>query len=219
MILVYLLKQNLLAITLQNMLCCAMGSPPAPLLANGWLRKFDDTIKGDADVYTRYMDEILRDISSDDIDDKLVEINNLHPSLKFTIEREVDSSIPFLDMRITRSGDTLQSTWYTKPTDTGLTMNYHALAPTRYKKSVVIGFIHQIFYACSSWKTFHESLVKAKSILQRDQYPEILCFIAIFFLISGETNFLASEEETFIKFSWNLGFSRKSDSQPLCFLG
>ena len=150
----------------------AMGSPPAPLLANGWLRKFDDTIKGDADVYTRYMDDILRDISSDDIDDKLVEINSLHPSLKFTIEREVDSSIPFLDMRITRSGDTLQSTWYTKPTDTGLTMNYHALAPTRYKKSVVIGFIHRIFYACSSWKTFHESLVKAKSILQRNQYPE-----------------------------------------------
>ena len=119
-------------------LCCAMGSPPSPLLANGWLRKFDDTIKGDADVYTRYMDAILRDISSADIDDKLAEINNLHPSLKFTIEREVDSSIPFLDMRITRSGDTLQSTWYTKPTDTGLTMNYHALAPTRYKKSVVI---------------------------------------------------------------------------------
>ena len=35
----------------------AMGSPPAPLLANGWMHK------------------------------KLQELNNLHPSLKFTIER------------------------------------------------------------------------------------------------------------------------------------
>jgi len=32
------------------------------------------------------------------IAEKLIEINNLHPSLKFTIERENDSSISFLDI-------------------------------------------------------------------------------------------------------------------------
>ena len=30
----------------------AMGSPQAPLLANGWISKFDQTIKGDAKLYT-----------------------------------------------------------------------------------------------------------------------------------------------------------------------
>ena len=149
----------------------AMGSPPAPLLANGWLSKFDNVIKGEADLYSRYMDDVLRNIRAAEIDRKLEEINHLHPSLKFTIERENNGSIAFLDMSITRSERKLSSKWYTKPTDTGLTMNYHALAPTRYKRSVVCGLINRIYRACSCWKTFHESLDKAKLILENNQYP------------------------------------------------
>lgn len=50
-------------------------------------------------------------------------------------------------------------------------MNYHALAPKRYKRSVVAGFIYRIYRACSSWDNFHTSLEKAKRILERNQYP------------------------------------------------
>ena len=65
----------------------------------------------------------------------------------------------------------LCSTWYNKPTDTGLIMNYHALAPKRYKRSVVSGFVYRIFNACSSWKLFNDSLRKAKQVLEKNQYP------------------------------------------------
>ena len=51
-------------------------------------------------------------------------------------------------------------------------MNYHALAPMNYKKSVIIGMIHRIFRACSTYKHFHESLQKARDILLKNQYPE-----------------------------------------------
>ena len=81
----------------------AMGSPPAPLLANGWLSKFDNAIGGEAKLYFRYMDDILS-------------------------------------------------------TDTGLTMNFHALAPRKCKKSVVSGFFYRIYRACSTWKCFHQGL-------------------------------------------------------------
>ena len=47
----------------------------------------------------------------------------------------------------------------------------HALAPRRYKRSVVAGFVYRIHRCCSNWKTFHESLEKAKAILKRNQYP------------------------------------------------
>lgn len=43
--------------------------------------------------------------------------------------------------------DQLSSTWYNKPTDTGLILNYHALAPRRFKQSVVSGFLHPIAQA------------------------------------------------------------------------
>ena len=65
----------------------------------------------------------------------------------------------------------LSSTWYNKPTDTGLIMNYHSLAPKRYKRSVVSGFVYRIYRACSNWNNFHVSLEKAKRILERNQYP------------------------------------------------
>ena len=141
----------------------AMGSPPAPLLANGWLSRFENKIKGSAKVYTRYMDDILREIKVSQIDKKLSEINNYHPSLKFTMEKENDNSIPFFDMKIIHKDNKLSSTWYTKPTDTGLTMNFHAVAPVQYKKSVVTGFIHRIYNACSLWKHFHDSVQKRKT--------------------------------------------------------
>ena len=78
----------------------AMGSPPAPHLANGWMSKFDGQIQGNAKLFTRYMDDILRDIKRDEIDNKLAEINNLHPNLTFTIEKENDGKLPFLDIQL-----------------------------------------------------------------------------------------------------------------------
>ena len=149
----------------------AMGSPPAPHLANGWLSTFDNVIKGESEFFERYMDDILRTVKNDEVDTELNRINNLHPCLSFTSELEIDGKIPFLDMLILNSDGILSSSWYRKPTDTGLTLNYHALAPVKYKKSVVISFIHRIFRACSTWKNFHLGISEAIRILENNQYP------------------------------------------------
>ena len=143
----------------------AMGSPPASHLANGWMSQYDQTIQGDAKLFTRYMDDILREIKRTEAEQKLSEINALHPNLSFTIERETEGKLPFLDMQLIHSGPQVTSTWYSKPTDTGLILNFHALALKRYKRSVVSGFVHRIFRACSTWKNFHSGMRKAKTIL------------------------------------------------------
>lgn len=62
------------------------------------------------------MDDMIRDIKSQNVRSKLEEINRLHPKLKFTIE---------MDKEINHIG----TTWYIKPTDTGLIMNNHPLPP------------------------------------------------------------------------------------------
>ena len=49
----------------------AMGSPPAPHLPNGWLSQHDDRIKGYVKLFSRYMDDILRSIRKDAIEDTL----------------------------------------------------------------------------------------------------------------------------------------------------
>ena len=68
----------------------------------------------------------------------------------------------------------LTSTWYTKPTDTGLILNYHSLAPKRYKRSVVSGFVHRIYNSCSTWQNFHTSLEKAEQILKKTIPTDVL---------------------------------------------
>lgn len=118
------------------------------------------------------MDDILRDIKKNKINETLTKINELDDNLKFTLECEKDASIPFLDMRIIRNNTKLESTWYTKPTDTGLLMNFHALAPLKYKRSVVVGMIHRISRACSTQENRTESLERARNILIRNQYPK-----------------------------------------------
>ena len=75
----------------------------------------------------------MRSVKEDEIDQLLENANKIHPNLEFTIEKEHDREIPFLDLLIRRD-DTgrLSSSWYGKPTDTGVTLNYHACAPMRY---------------------------------------------------------------------------------------
>ena len=107
-----------------------MGSPPAPHLVDGWLSQYEETIKGESKLQYRYMDDILKEEKKEKIEQKLEEINSLHSNLKFTLECEKDGELPVLDMKILHDHTTgrLESTWYFKPTDTGLIMNYHALA-------------------------------------------------------------------------------------------
>ena len=149
----------------------AMGSPPAPHLANGWMSQFDAHIKGESNLYFRYMDDILKKNKTNKSDQELHDINKLHHSLTFTRERENEGSLPMLDMSIMNEGGHLSSTWYSKPSATNLIMNFHALAPLKYKRAVVTGFVHRIFRSCSNWKNFHDSLEKAKHILRMNQYP------------------------------------------------
>ena len=149
----------------------AMGAKPAPPLANIWLSKYESTIRDSAKIFERYMDDIIREIKVHKIQEKLSEINQLHPQLKFTMEIEENGKLAFLDMEIIHVGNRLSSIWYVKPTDTGLIMNYHALAPKRYKRSVVQSFVHRIHRCCSSWEGVTLSLQKAKEILEKNQYP------------------------------------------------
>ena len=131
-----------------------MGSPPAPPLANGWLFKYDHRIRDNAKLYSRYMDDIIRSIKAHLIGAKHREISNFHPCLKFTIEKEVNGELSFLDMKVIRNEGKLSSTWYTKPTDTGLIMNFHSVSPLKYTKSVVTGFVYRILSCMQFLETF-----------------------------------------------------------------
>ena len=119
------------------------------------------------------MNFIVRTMKVDLNENKLIEINLLYSKLKFTLEVEQNERLSFLDMCIEHNNNSLSSTWYCKPTDTGLLLNFHALTPKRFKRSVVQGFVFRIWRACSSEKSLHESLTKAKEISNETNSPMV----------------------------------------------
>ena len=93
------------------------------------------------------MGDILTIEMYNEIDDHLTQINSLHPNLKFTVEVENEKGeLPFLDTKLIHKKDgNLESMWYRKKTDTGLAINYHALAPLKYKRNMIITLVHRTF--------------------------------------------------------------------------
>ena len=52
-------------------------------------------------------------------------------------------------------------------------MDFHALAPKKYKRSVVSGFVNIIYRACSDWGFFQPNLDKARTVFARKTLPSV----------------------------------------------
>ena len=92
----------------------AMGSPLGPGLANIFVgfyesRRFDNTAK--PGVYARYVDDRFVIFGSElDCDHFQEKLNLLHPALTFTIEKEQNNSLHFLNVLVEKKGTGLAFT-------------------------------------------------------------------------------------------------------------
>ena len=111
----------------------AMGSPLAPVLANifmgfhesKWLNEYNLT---KPKFYLRYVDEILAAFHNEQ--DSLIFLNflnNRHPNIKFTIEKQINHSIAFLDVFISGINNrNLTLKTYHKSTYKELLLNFNS---------------------------------------------------------------------------------------------
>ena len=51
-------------------------------------------------------------------------------------------------------------------------MNWYSIAPLRYKKNIVSGFVNRIWSATTSYEAFNRGCEQAKTILTNNQYPK-----------------------------------------------
>ena len=89
----------------------AMGSPLGPLLANVFMCHIEDQLEQEGMIpsfYRRYVNDTLVTMPNTESGTVFLQVlNNMHPSLSFTMELEHDGSIPFLGTVLTRCGGTL----------------------------------------------------------------------------------------------------------------
>ena len=64
-------------------------------------------------------------------------LNNCHANIKFTVEFEENSTIPFLDILIKRHNHTFSTSIYRKKTFTGLYTKWNSFTPRKYKVNLI----------------------------------------------------------------------------------
>ena len=82
----------------------AMGSPLGPLLANFFMCHIEDILQVNGKLpayYKRYVDDTLTIMPNEnDVRQFLQDLNQIHPSLKFTVELENNGVLPFLGIQL-----------------------------------------------------------------------------------------------------------------------
>ena len=108
----------------------AMGSPLDSALANLFMGYHENKWLNSEEsstvlFYKRYVDDIFCLFKREtDAERFLTFLNGQHPNIKFTIEKEKNSQLPFLDILNNSSSNKLVTSVYRKPTYTGLVTNY-----------------------------------------------------------------------------------------------
>ena len=139
----------------------AMGSPVSVVVANIVMEEVERQALMSSPVHCifwkRYMDDILFAIPCDTIEDMLTHINSVNNNIQFTYEQEVDSSILFLDVRITHEQDgSLSTSVYRKPTHTNQYLHFLSHHPRAHKSSVVSTLLKRAATHCSTKEQANE---------------------------------------------------------------
>ena len=99
-------------------------------------------------------------------------INSQHPNIRFTMEKEIDHVLPFLDVLIdnTHRSSVVTST-FRKKTFTGLLTNYFSFTPLSYKTGLIRTLIDRVFKINNTWLGFHNDIAKLVIILRKNLFP------------------------------------------------
>ena len=97
-------------------------------------------------------------------------LNLLHPALKFTLEKEQNNSLNFLDVLVEKDGTGFLTSVYRKPTCTGQYIRWNSFSPKTRKISLVKTLVHRALMICSKTKLGSE-LDKIKQLLIENGYP------------------------------------------------
>ena len=155
-----------------------MGNPLAPTLANFFLAHIESVLfssikKSYPEFYVRYVDDIFC-VFRDGVDwmKFFDNINALHQSRTFTFEEPHRQMIPFLDVHVKLTDNSIDTCVFRKPMYTEVMLNFYAMAPTKWKSGLILCLLNRAHRICSSLELFKVELQKLKILFIKNAYPE-----------------------------------------------
>lgn len=155
----------------------AMGNSLSPILADFVLTDiFDYTfekLKFTPKFVGKYVDDAFLIIPRNMKTLLMDVLNSFHPNIKFTIETEVNGSMPYLDTKVHRKDGILITNWYSKPTSKGRFLNYFSAHNMSMKVNTALGVLRRIFGLSNSC-FWNENTIIARELLIKNSYPKKL---------------------------------------------
>ena len=94
--------------------------------------------------YKRYVDDIfiIYDTSKTNEPDIFKEINNIDPHLQFKLTTEINNTITYMNLAISRGDDNLELSVYRKPIETGTVIHHDSNHPHEQKMAAFTYYIN-----------------------------------------------------------------------------
>ena len=128
--------------------------------------------KSKPSTYFRYVDDTFAMFrNEEEWDNFFKQLNCLHPSLKFTFEKEKNNCLPFLDVNVERTVTGFETSVYRKPIFTGQYLRWESFSPTKQKTNFISTLVHRALMICTKSK-LNEEIKHIKNILLDNGYPE-----------------------------------------------
>ena len=149
-----------------------MRSPSAPVLTNIFIGFYESKRLNEYNLnkpkfYLRYIDDVLAAIDKEQNSLNFLNVLKMrHPKIKFTIKKQINHSIAFLDVLILGINNqylTLQT--FHKSTYIGLLLNFKSFTSFSYKISLIKCLIDRSFKISNNWNPFHNDIENINSNL------------------------------------------------------
>lgn len=155
-----------------------MGNALSPFLANLFMSHFEMNMKEKGTiprVWFRYVDDVAAIINKNEKEKIMDILNTQWPTVKFTIETEQKSSLPFLDVRINRKDDgSIVFSVYRKPSNKPRYIPADSHCPTSHKKAAFHSMVFRLCRLPLNIKDYMVELKYIKYIALINGYTELM---------------------------------------------
>jgi hypothetical protein len=155
----------------------AMGSKISPPLSDIYMEHFlEKTLSGtqfNPLLFKIYVDDCICIFNSKEMDETqlLEHLNSQNTHIKFTLEKETNSSLPYLDILISRDTNKLNFTVYRKPTDLGILLSFDSNHSFATKATVARAGLKRAYEYCENKDDRENELSKVYQTLYKNNYP------------------------------------------------
>ena len=119
-----------------------MSSPLSLVLANIYM-DYVEEIPSESRSLRYVNDMFLLWPHQEDVQTLLDHVNSILPFIQFTMEKEQDNKLPFLDVLVIRMEQGFRPNVYSKPTFTGQYLSFNSHHPYTVKKGIVLCLQHR----------------------------------------------------------------------------